>query len=121
MAIEFYDVSKTSSAGGCNFHLANPPTYKLYSCTGWVNFPINIPSAAENVWKITLTKTSGIRFVVNCNDVEVLNVLIDGTTCSDGRWEKYWSREVAGIKFRGDDSASDFYSSSPQSSFSPGN
>ena len=118
-AIQFYDVSNIS-AGGCNFHLADPPRYKLHTCTEWVNFPTALPSAAENVWKITLTRTSGIRLVIHCNDVEVLDLLINESTCTNYKWKKYWVKEVAGIKFRSDDSASDFYSSSPQPSFHPG-
>ena len=101
------------------------PEYFLRRCTrDRHNFPTTIPSATDKVWKITLTRHSGIRLVVHCNDVEVLNMVINDSSCDDDYngnvWSDFWSRKVEKIYFLSADTASDFYSFLPVSSFTPG-
>ena len=96
------------------------PEYFLRHCTlDRHNFPTALPSETDKVWKITLTRTSAeVRLVIHCNDVEVLNVLINISKCND--WRDFWSRKVEKIDFLSADTASDFYSFKPVSSFTPG-
>ena len=82
--------------------------YTLYWC-GRYNLPVTPPSANDKVWRFTLTRTAGVRLVIHCNDVEVLNKLISEATCSDSKWSTYWNRDVTKIKFNSGDTASDFY------------
>ena len=101
------------NAAGVTIAFYSPPKYALWYCLQWFTFPDTLPSDAEKVWKITLNKTSGIRFVIHCNDIEVVNVLVSDYTCNS------WNRDVDTIEFESSDTASDFYSSRPP--FSPGN
>ena len=80
------------------------------------NFPTNLlPPDNDNVWRVTLTRTSGIRLVVHCNEVEVLNILMSDSTCDEPEWSFSWSGEVAKIKFHSGDTASDYYQTQPGS------
>ena len=93
----------------------SPPQYTLTKCTGETNFPTNLPSEMDKVWTISLTRNSGeIRVIVNCNDKEVLNVVLSDTTCSYSDWNTYWKKEVKKIKFDSTDTASDFYKAGEQ-------
>ena len=98
-------------AGAIFIYFSSPLKYILFYCTSWNNFHTTLPSTTDKVWKITVTKHSGIRLVIHCNDVEVLNVLMNDSTCSDNRWTTYWTRDVEKIYFSATDNASDFYSS----------
>ena len=107
--IEFYE-AQDEVAGGFFIIFEPSPRYSLWYCQLWTVFPKKLPTESDKVWKITLTKSSGIRIVIHCNDAEVLNVLMSDTTCNSG-WNKYWSRDVEKIEFTTDDTASDFYTS----------
>ena len=87
-----------------DFH--SPPKYYIRGCTSGSTY---FPTATEKVWRVTLTRTSGIRqLVVHCNEVEVLNTLTLDVACVQGIWSTYWSG-VTGIQFTYSDTASDFY------------
>ena len=107
-----YDTSGLNAAG-VTIAFYSPPKYALWHCLQWFTFPDTLPSDAEKVWKITLNKTSGIRFVIHCNDIEVVNVLVSDYTCNS------WNRDVDTIEFESSDTASDFYST--KRPISPGN
>ena len=103
-------------AGALLLHFTSTPQYEIWPCkSGFTNFPTNLSPGKDKVWRVTLTRTSGIRLVVHCNEEEVLNTLISDSTCGDSRWSTYWSREVAKIKFRSSDTASDYYQPQPGS------
>ena len=109
VSVWFY-TSQRAYAGGLFLFFYSPPQYWIGRCSsGRTNFPTDLPTATEKVWRVTLTRTSGIRLVVHCNGVEVLNTLISDTTCDDRNWSTCWSRSIAKIKFTSFDTASDFY------------
>ena len=106
--VNFYSVG--NHAGGVTFYFYSTPQYLLSWCDiDKTDFPTTLPSANDKVWRITLIKTAGIRVVIHCNDVEVLNILFSDTTCSDSRWREYWTRDVASVVFVPGDTASDYY------------
>ena len=108
--------SQGDEIGDLYLYFSSTPQYAIGYCkTGWTNFPTNLPPDSDKVWRVTLTRTSGIRLVVHCNEVEVLNTLISDSTCGDSEWSTNWSREVAKIKFRSSDTASDYYQPQPGS------
>ena len=90
---------------------ASPPQYYLDWCkSSWTNFPTALPSETDKIWTVTLSKTSGIRLTINCNNKEVLKVVMSDTTCSYKAWSDMWSSDVEKIKFpSGRDTASDYY------------
>ena len=100
-------------AGGVALHFTSTPQYFLGWCNKWTNLPVNPPSPTVKVWHITLTRTAGVRLVIHCNDVEVLNKLLSQATCSESRWRTYWNRDVTNIKFASWDTASDYYKPQP--------
>ena len=102
--------------GALFLYFRSPPQYYIGSCS-WddTNFPTNLPPAKDKVWRVTLTRTSGIRLVIHCNEVEVLNTLMSDSTCGRSGWSTYWSREVAKIMFYSHDTASDYYLTQPGS------
>jgi hypothetical protein len=84
--------------------------FRLFYCNySYSPLPTQPPSTTDKVWRITLSRTSGTRVKIHCNNVEVLNVLLSDTTCSDSRWSTNWSRDVEKIHFHADDRASDYY------------
>ena len=98
-------------AGGVGLYFTTTPLqYQLGWCSAsYTNLPVTPPSADDKVWRITLTRISGIRLVIHCNDVEVLNTLISQATCSYSGWSTIWNREVTKIEFTSGDRASDYY------------
>ena len=100
-------------AAGFNIKFSSPPSYLIKECTqSWDTFPTNLPTVIDKVWRITLARTSGVNLVIHCNDVEVLNVEISGTTCTDPDWSDVWSGHIDKIRFKSEDTASDFYRAS---------
>ena len=102
------------SAGGDSLgvYLYFTPTlqyYLGYCSTYYTNLPVTPPSANNKVWRITLTKTAGVRLVIHCNEVEVLNILMSDSTCDNSEWSTYWNNDVTKIKFASVDTASDYY------------
>ena len=47
--------------------------------------------------------------VVHCNNVQVLNVVINGATCDKSDWRDFWSKDVDSIKFSQSDTASKYF------------
>ena len=108
--------SQGDYAGGLYLYFYSTLVYKIEYCSsGSAYFPTNLPSDNDKVWRVTLTRTSGIRLVVHCNEKEVLNTLMSDSTCGDSRWSTYWTGEVAKIKFLSYDTASDYYQPQPGS------
>ena len=102
--------SEGDSAGDVILYFTSTPQYQLRYCTtSRTNFTTGLPTGTNKVWKISLTRTSDIRLVIHCNEVEVLNVLMSDSTCSSSYWSKYWSRDVGKIYFDDSDTASDYY------------
>ena len=103
-----------NTAGSIRLYLSSSPQYRMFPCTGErIDFPSDLPTATEKIWRITLTKTSEIRLVIHCNDEEVTNQLISDSTCSRENWDTFWNRDVEKIEFGGQDTASDQYFSYP--------
>ena len=106
--------SQGDTVGALHLYFTSTPEYYIGACSsGLTNFPTNLPSANDKVWRVTLTRTSGIRLVVHCNEEEVLNILISDSTCDNSDWSTTWSKEIAKIKFRSTDTASDYYQTQP--------
>ena len=114
----YFYTSQGHNAGAIEIYFRPSPLYHLEHChESWTSFLTDLPTDNDKVWKITLSRTSGIRLVIQCNDKEVVNILISDSVCSDDQWKNYWSKETKKIKFLSSiDTASDFY----RQSFSPG-
>ena len=96
-------------AGGVHLYFTSTIQYLISWCISYTNFPTELPSDNNKIWRITLTRTSGIRLVIHCNNKEVLNVVISDTSCSQKDKFSNWNAEVAKIMFSSSDTASDFY------------
>jgi hypothetical protein len=108
MRVDFYDSNKTQ-AGGFVLLLTSPPQYYVWLCSGsYKTLQTHLPAATDKIWRLTLTRTSGIRLIIHCNEEEVLNFLISDSTCIEKNWSAYWNRKVTKIWFDLD-TASDFY------------
>ena len=95
-------------AGGVHLHFTSTLNYWLSYCTtSYTNLPVTPPSANEKVWRITITRTAGVRVVIHCNEVEVLNTLVSEATCDT--WSTGWNKDVTKIEFSSSDTASDYY------------
>ena len=94
-----------------NIFFSLPPQYFLTGCSrGRKDFPEEVPSERIKVWRITFTRTSGIRIVIHCNNVKVLDMLLSDSTCGNTSWDTDSVNEVKKIWFSSIDTASDFYS-----------
>ena len=113
VAVQLY-TSQEDWVGALKLYFFSTPQYLIRPCSsGNTNFPTNLPSDNDKVWRVTLTRTSSIRLVVHCNEEEVLNILMSDSTCDVSNWSTNWSREVAKIMFLSGDTASDYYQPQP--------
>jgi len=121
MSVHFFD-DQYQTIGGIAIRFRSIMQYQIFYCNGdheWVDFPASLSSTDKHkVWRFTLDKSSGVRFKVHCNDVEVINVLISPSECEGAyrsigeEWnDRYWSTKV--VKINIDDmqdySASDYF------------
>ena len=106
----FYTAGKNYAAG-VNLYFTSPPRYNLLDCsTSRTKFPTALPTETDKIWTMTLSRISGIRLIIHCNNKEVLNVVLSDTTCGESDWSEKWSRDVEKIKFDSTfDTASDYY------------
>ena len=114
MGIYFYTLNE-KDAGGIILYFTSPPQYQLNSCsTSKTNFSGDLPIEADKIWTLALQRNSdNTRLVVNCNEEEILNVVLSETSCDHNDWSIRWSRDVEKIKFKSSiDTASDFYRAS---------
>ena len=110
MRLPFYEFRYV--AGGFSIWFSSIPQYWIYYCSSsWTNFPTDLPAARDKIWRITLTKTSGIRLQIHCNNVQMLNILLSDTTCGRRDWSTYWNRKIWKMKFASSDvfTAADSY------------
>ena len=110
--VGFYS-AEGDQVGGVLIRFSSSPLYALWHCTDWTNLPTSLPSDNDKVWRITLTRTTGIKIVVQCNNFEVLNVLISDSTCANDQWRTNWGNEVKKIEFHTENKAFDLFSSQP--------
>ena len=111
MYVLFY-TSGGEYVGAVGISFSSPPQFYIGNCinSGYTNFPVSLPTEVEKVWRITRNRNSGIRLLIHCNNVEVLNFLMSDSTCSDSSWSTYWSKTVGKISFSPSaDAASDYY------------
>ena len=109
MYVYFY-TSQGDYAGGVNLHFTSTLQYCINWCiTTWTNFPTNPPADVNKVWRMSITRTSGIRLQIHCNDVEVLNILMSDTTCGSSSWSTYWNKDIEKMYFSKSDTASEYY------------
>ena len=111
VSVSFHSAGGESEGSGrVRLYFTSTLQYWLSWCsTSYTNLPVTPPSATDEVWRITLTRTAGVRLVIHCNEVEVLNTLLSQATCSDSRWSTIWNRDVIKIRFDSGDRASDYY------------
>ena len=110
MFVNFY-TSGREEVGRVEIRFSSTPQYYIRYCTNsWTNFPVSLPTEVEKVWRITLDRNSGIRLLIHCNNVEIVNILMSDSTCSFSYWSYYWSRTVGTIWFHlPANTASDYY------------
>ena len=108
--MEFYS-SEVQAAGGIRIRFKDTLEYYLGWCSNsYKVFPITPPTTRDKVWKITLDRTAGIRVMIHCNGVEVLNVSVSEDGCENTYWSGDWSRRAEKIMFiPSHDTASDYY------------
>ena len=115
--VVWFFTSQGFSAGDLYLYFTSTLQYQIWPCSsGRTNFPTNLPPDNDKVWRVTLTRTSGIRLVIHCNEEEVLNTMISDSWCVDSNWSTRWTREAAKIEFSSEyDTASDYYQTQPGS------
>ena len=106
--VNFYPAEGNYAGQVFLYFPSTAPQYSIKWCRSWTNFPVTPPSADDKVWRITLTKTAGVRLVIHCNDLKVLDKLLSDETCNIA-WSTYWNNDVTKIKFTSVDTASDYY------------
>ena len=87
---------------------SSPPQYFIQYCTsGFTNLPTTLPEEQEKIWTIT----KGLAAItINCNEVEVLNLLYTDYGGCVGKMEM----DVEQMKFTtSDNDASDAYREAP--------
>ena len=106
----YFETADGDGAGGLLIYFKDTIHFWISSCSkSNSNFPTYLPSEVEKTWKIIITRTSEIRLLIRCNNVEVVNVVISDSTCDDSNWSTFWNGDIEKLKFPTWDSASDFY------------
>ena len=99
-------------AGGVLLFFWSPPQYLLSDCmSSQTNIPIELPSETNKIWTIIQARNTKNerRVVVNCNDKQLLDIVLSDTVCGESNWNTFWSKDVKQIKFSSADTASDYY------------
>ena len=112
LAVSFYNSGIDGNAGRIDVEFGNPMRYQVRgSCTpGFKSFPVTLPEGQDKIWTFSKTETSlGIRIVIKCNNVEVVNHDI----ASSSRCAKSWVKDINKMKFFPNDTASDMYRGQP--------
>ena len=114
MSLIFHDGKKLKA--GIYIYLTPTPKYRIYPCTPitrYNEFPVELPAGRNKFWRITKSRTPGVRLQIHCNDVEVLDFPMSEGACSDNRWSSNWIKHFGWFNFGSDDSASDYFRSYP--------
>ena len=101
--------AQNEPAGGYRVEFATKPLFQLLYCTHGLVFPMNLPTATDKIWRMTLHRGEGIRVLVHCNRELVLNVKLSDQVCNIPNWRNSWSTSVTGIIFPAFDTASNYY------------
>ena len=113
--LQFFSTVYSGSAGEITLYFDSTPGYKLHNCKDKKDFLTTLPSETEKVWTFTLSKLRKApyerRLVINCNNKEIVNVVLSDTLCTSyNDWWKIWRTEVNQIKFPASlDTASDYF------------
>ena len=106
--VDFFD-NDGNRAGSVRIYFGTPIKYTLGWCTYNKNFPVSLPAAPDKTWTIEYN-TAEQRLVYYCNGVQVLNLLLSDSVCSQSNWRTYWERKPTQIEFYNNvDTASDSY------------
>ena len=108
MILTFY-TAQNNYAGGLGIMFSQKPKYSLPHCSPWTNLK-KIPGGQNKTWRIAVQDIGpSFRLVVMCNTVQVINVTLSNSTCSDSNWSSYWNDNVKKIYFNRTDRASVAY------------
>ena len=67
--------------------------YYIGRCsTKWTDIPVKLLSDTENLWQLTLDRTSGIRLAIHVNDVKVMDELL--SDCNNNEWKDRWTKDM---------------------------
>jgi hypothetical protein len=115
ISLVFHDSSKAGAGGIRLRSLSTNPEYWTYSCDkAYSALQNTLPSTDSMIFKITLTRSySGARLQIQCNDAQILSLLISISTCADKTSSVVWNKKVAKIRFSTFDTASDYYKVAP--------
>ena len=122
--VEVYFSASASTSGaarGFKIYFTSSPFFYLYNCmvdsdlnfVERMEFSTALPSAVEKIWRISLSKTSGYQLIIECNKVEVLNMLLSNCNHPSASDIYRSDSKFTGIFFPPPDTASDFYSTDP--------
>ena len=103
----WFETTEGSYAGGVRVSFTPTPQYYLPTCMAeFADFPADLPSSKDMVWRITVNRTSeDVQLLLHCNGQEVLNVQLS-EICTRKRWRTNWARASSLIKFSQHDTAS---------------
>ena len=106
--VQFYD-ENINYAGGVHISLYTQLEYKLTNCSYYESFPVTLPTETHKTWTLTYNYTEK-RVVLQCNGVEVLNVVVSDSVCTGySYWREYWERKPTQIQFPSGYTASERY------------
>ena len=108
----WYFDDKDQPAGGISLRFMAPPRNNIWHCSPNTYFPHDLPPDTEKIWTLSLTRSTSVRIVIYCNDVEVLNFVLSDTTCTNEdveSWGSRWDKEVASVRFTQYNTAADYY------------
>ena len=71
--------------------------------------PGTLPADKVKLWRITLTKDGTPKLLLECNDVEVLNLFINNDLCENPKFGEKWSTPVRGVSIKSQTDVNIYY------------
>ena len=100
MGMFFFD-KDGNSTGGLAISFYTQILYSIGACTYNRSFPDTLPPQTQKTWTITYS-TVELRLVIHCNEVQVVNVLLSDSFCTDNDsgWREYYGeKETTQMQF----------------------
>lgn len=118
--VRLYTAEEELISGGIDVRLTPEGQYSLEGCSGdWVDFSASFQEVAGAewwYWRIFIDMMDGadmgvtnVRVRINCNEVEVLNILLNAANCFVLDWEEIWMLPKKKYKLYIFDGGNDIY------------
>ena len=91
LVVWFYRRYSDALPSGIQIEMNSARHIKILKCrNALINFDTELPNDDIKIWRIT--KTQDLRLIIHCNEMEMLNIQLSETLCTNfkNNWQKFW-------------------------------